>query len=193
MSQSEFKRTAMIERLFAVLADLSLQNGLKAVKVNEISQAAGIHRATFYRHLESKDDLLERGTHIFWDEILVELEEYHNQHPGNNSASTDTGADEVPGYIIFFFILILERRKIFLSFLNNNGSLYFYHETRKRIRDFMIDQRLSAIDKLNRKDNASEFVTSCLLTTLEIVTVTNSLDAVADYYRFATRGIAGLL
>ena len=191
MSQSEARRTAMIKKLFAVLAELSLQEGFQTVTVEEISQAAGIHRSTFYRHLESKDDLLERGTHIFWDEIMTKFEEYRHHRSTYKPALLNT--DEVPDYMIYFFELVRERRDIFLSFLNNNGSPYFCRESRKRIGEYINDHRLSKIVNLSRNDDTSEFITSCLITTLEIVSSKNSMDAVENYYRFVTRGTSGFI
>ena len=37
------------------------------ISVGEIAEVAGVHRATFYRHFSSKEDIVERiKTEFFW-------------------------------------------------------------------------------------------------------------------------------
>jgi AcrR family transcriptional regulator len=57
------------ERILATSYDLFLQQGVRAVGVNEIIATAGVAKATFYHHFPSKDDLVlaffERRQQLF--------------------------------------------------------------------------------------------------------------------------------
>src|SRR5215468_11127196 len=44
------------------LLDLTVEKGFSNVTVRDITQKAGINRATFYRHYQDKFDLLDRYT-----------------------------------------------------------------------------------------------------------------------------------
>ena len=46
------------ERILAVAADLFYRNGIRAVGVEAIAEAAGTNKMTLYRHFDSKDDLV---------------------------------------------------------------------------------------------------------------------------------------
>lgn len=46
------------ERILMVAADLFYRNGIRAVGVEAIAEAAGTNKMTLYRHFDSKDDLV---------------------------------------------------------------------------------------------------------------------------------------
>ena len=46
------------ERILAVAADLFYRNGIRAVGVEAIAEAAGTNKMTLYRHFDSKDELV---------------------------------------------------------------------------------------------------------------------------------------
>ncbi len=46
------------ERLVAVAIDLFYRNGFNAVGIDQVIAAAGVTKTTFYKHFESKDDLM---------------------------------------------------------------------------------------------------------------------------------------
>ena len=48
--------------ILEALLDLTVQKGFANVTVRDITQKAGINRATFYRHYQDKFDLLDRYT-----------------------------------------------------------------------------------------------------------------------------------
>src|ERR1700680_1834960 len=74
------------ERIVAVASDLFYRQGIRAVGVETIAEAAGTNKMTLYRHFQSKDELIAewvRGviaqkTHI-WDELSA-------AHPGDPAA-----------------------------------------------------------------------------------------------------------
>src|SRR5689334_13812410 len=49
------------------LLDLTIQKGFPNVTVRNITQKAGINRATFYRHYQDKFDLLDRYSQEVYD------------------------------------------------------------------------------------------------------------------------------
>lgn len=54
--------TAMEQALWSSCVALTRERGLARVRVADICRRAGVHRGTFYKHFESRDDLVERGT-----------------------------------------------------------------------------------------------------------------------------------
>ena len=46
------------ERILAVASDLFYRNGIRAVGVESIAEAAGTNKMTLYRHFSSKDELV---------------------------------------------------------------------------------------------------------------------------------------
>lgn len=46
------------ERLIAVAVDLFYRNGFVAIGIDRVIEAAGVTKTTFYKHFESKDDLM---------------------------------------------------------------------------------------------------------------------------------------
>jgi AcrR family transcriptional regulator len=71
------------ERILAAASDLFYRQGIRAVGVDAIAEAAGTNKMTLYRHFESKDALvaeylrrLSGKSDVFWARIKEE-------HPGN--------------------------------------------------------------------------------------------------------------
>ncbi|MEO8229413.1 MAG: helix-turn-helix domain-containing protein, partial [Chloroflexota bacterium] len=50
-------RVTARERLLAAASELFYERGIQATGVDAIIKAAGVAKATFYRHFPSKDDL----------------------------------------------------------------------------------------------------------------------------------------
>src|SRR3954469_19908631 len=46
------------ERLLAIAIDLFYRNGFAAVGIDQVIETAGVTKTTFYKHFESKDDLM---------------------------------------------------------------------------------------------------------------------------------------
>jgi len=66
------------ERILAAASDLFYRNGIRAVGVEAIAEAAGTNKMTLYRHFDSKDELVaeylrclatEAGR--FWDDLAA--------------------------------------------------------------------------------------------------------------------------
>ncbi len=60
------KRTATRDRIATAAAELVGANGLAATTVEQISEQAGIGRATFFRYFSSKEDAVAEGISRQW-------------------------------------------------------------------------------------------------------------------------------
>jgi len=74
------------ERILSAASDLFYRQGIRAVGVEAIAEAAGTNKMTLYRHFASKDELvaeylrcLARAAGGFWDELAA-------AHPGDARA-----------------------------------------------------------------------------------------------------------
>src|SRR5438128_11485876 len=86
VSVSANAQTPPRERILAAASDLFYRNGIRAVGVEAIAEAAGTNKMTLYRHFMSKDELVaeylrrlaaEAGR--FWDDLAA-------AHPGDPRA-----------------------------------------------------------------------------------------------------------
>jgi AcrR family transcriptional regulator len=58
IAESEEKRLPPRERIIATASELFYRNGIRAVGVEAIAEAAGTNKMTLYRHFASKDELV---------------------------------------------------------------------------------------------------------------------------------------
>ena len=77
------------ERILAAASDLFYRQGIRAVGVDAIAEAAGTNKMTLYRHFESKDSLvaeylrcLANKSQHFWAHIEREFPNNHRQQLG---------------------------------------------------------------------------------------------------------------
>jgi len=87
------------ERLLAAASDLFYRQGIRAVGVEAIAEAAGTNKMTLYRHFASKDELvaeylrrLAAGSNAIWDEL-------EERHPGSPCAQLDAWLEEMAGHL----------------------------------------------------------------------------------------------
>jgi AcrR family transcriptional regulator len=71
------------ERLLGVVADLFYNQGIRAVGVEAIAEAAGTNKMTLYRHFSSKDELVAEYLRQAASEVDRQWEIYEHAHPGN--------------------------------------------------------------------------------------------------------------
>lgn len=67
------KQQVVRDALSAAAEELFLARGFEAVTVEEIAQAAGVSRRTFFRYYKSKEDVLAERTDRLGEQLLVEL------------------------------------------------------------------------------------------------------------------------
>jgi AcrR family transcriptional regulator len=176
MSQKQMKT---FQNLFAALVNLGNRKSLDEIRVSDIAKTAGVHRATFYRHVESIQDLLERGTEYFWNDLIVSMEEIRAEKPGK---SADTNA---PEYLRHFFSRVLENRDVFKAFLLQQYPNYFQSHARKRSIDFLTHYRLIRIGDDEQKRHLAVMIGASLYATIELVVQNGSIDPYLEtYYSF---------
>lgn len=145
LSQRQLSRTA---ELFRGLARLTGEKPYGEITVAEIAREAGIHRATFYRHFETKDDLLQRGAEIFWDGMnrkisarRLEMGKLKGFH------------ERIRSMMGFFFNEVEENREILTPLLGSSGPPVFRKITEQRLTSYIEEFRLGKILPPDRRES----------------------------------------
>ncbi|MPZ38230.1 MAG: TetR family transcriptional regulator [Rhizobiales bacterium] len=88
------------ERILAVAGELFYRNGIRAVGVDAIAEAAGTNKMTLYRHFTSKDELVAeylrrcaKGEASSWDRLQA-------RHPGNPLAQLRAWLNDMFDHIV---------------------------------------------------------------------------------------------
>jgi AcrR family transcriptional regulator len=88
------------ERILAVAGELFYRNGIRAVGVDAIAEAAGTNKMTLYRHFSSKDELVAeylrqaaKGESVSWDRLQA-------QHPGDPLAQLRAWLRDMAGHVV---------------------------------------------------------------------------------------------
>jgi AcrR family transcriptional regulator len=88
------------ERILAVAADLFYRNGIRAVGVDSIAEAAGTNKMTLYRHFASKDELVAeylrrcaKGEAANWDKLAA-------RYPGDALAQLRAWLKDMSDHIV---------------------------------------------------------------------------------------------
>jgi AcrR family transcriptional regulator len=88
------------ERILAVAGELFYRNGIRAVGVDAIAEAAGTNKMTLYRHFSSKDELVAeylrqaaKGEAASWDRLQA-------QHPGDPLAQLRAWLKDMAGHVV---------------------------------------------------------------------------------------------
>jgi AcrR family transcriptional regulator len=71
------------------LIALILEQGYDAISIQDITDKAGLRRATFYLHYKDKDELLFSVLRDTFDELVVEMEKIHPYDPTNGKWTAD--------------------------------------------------------------------------------------------------------
>src|ERR1041384_8196421 len=74
------------ERILAAAADLFYRQGIRAVGVEAIAEAAGTNKMTLYRHFESKDALVAEYLRRAAGEADAHCAEFEARHPADPRA-----------------------------------------------------------------------------------------------------------
>src|SRR6185312_8444124 len=70
------------ERILAAASDLFYRQGIRAVGVESIAEAAGTNKMTLYRHFESKDELVAEYLRRLASDADNHFQELKAAHPG---------------------------------------------------------------------------------------------------------------
>src|SRR5947207_10990100 len=87
------------ERILAVAGELFYRNGIRAVGVDAIAEAAGTNKMTLYRHFSSKDELVAECLRQFARETDTQWERLTAAHPGNPRAQLKAWLHAVAGHV----------------------------------------------------------------------------------------------
>lgn len=82
-------------RLLAAAADLFYRQGIRAVGVDAVAEAAGTNKMTLYRHFASKDELVAECLREFARDALQRWQRYERVHPGDARAQIHAWLAEV--------------------------------------------------------------------------------------------------
>lgn len=172
-----------IERLFHGLAEILQNKSIADIKVEDISSRAGMHRATFYRHVESIQDLCHRGMDIFFDSIIKDMEDLKGK-----SARRANG--DIPAHIELFFQTILEKKVVLSAILGSNGPGFFRKKLEEKILNFLKDERLNNGLSSERMVIKAKLTASSLMAAMEMLIEGHSYSlCIPEYYRFVSRGL----
>ena len=87
------------DRLLAVAADLFYRQGIRAVGVEAIAEAAGTNKMTLYRHFPSKDELVAECLRQVAHEGMARWQRYEAVHPGDPRAQIQAWLTEMAGIV----------------------------------------------------------------------------------------------
>jgi AcrR family transcriptional regulator len=122
--------------LWDALVGLMSERGFSDISVSDVALAAGINRATFYRHFESKDDLFRQGCR----EILLPLaEEMSSRSPHFDDREI------IASNVGHLFKLVDARRSLFLVIFRSEGNAEASSIAEDLIYDVLFKERLNAL------------------------------------------------
>jgi len=129
------KRTQKL--ILEAMIELTAQKGFSKVTVRDITEYAGINRATFYRHYQDKFDLLDQ-----YSKALYELSDT-TPETGPQILSKGIDKQSAPG-MVKMFEYIRANAKFYRAMLGKNGDSAFSEKIRqymkKRIRRLLPEE-----------------------------------------------------
>jgi AcrR family transcriptional regulator len=87
------------ERILAAASELFYRNGIRAVGVEAIAEAAGTNKMTLYRHFSSKDELVAEYLRRLAAESDTIWQEIEQKHPGKPGAQLDAWVESMAAHI----------------------------------------------------------------------------------------------
>jgi AcrR family transcriptional regulator len=98
-----FEKTDKIpprERILAAAGDLFYRNGIRAVGVEAIAEAAGTNKMTLYRHFDSKDELVAEYLRQSAGREAAGWERLRAQHPGDPLGQLRAWLKNMSGHVV---------------------------------------------------------------------------------------------
>ena len=125
----ERSRSALVRALAKLLEGRSLSS----ISVSEICRHAGVDRATFYRHFEDREDLLERGVRLAVDAIIERIGAADPRDP-----RFDTRLGNL-------FAEIADRRDFYRPFAGANADGRLGRVLADRVSEFLLRERIAPV------------------------------------------------
>jgi AcrR family transcriptional regulator len=94
------EKTPPRERILAAAAGLFYRNGIRAVGVDAIAEAAGTNKMTLYRHFSSKDELVAEYLRQAAKGETANWERLQAQHPGDALAQLRAWLKDTFGHVV---------------------------------------------------------------------------------------------
>lgn len=88
------------ERILETARDLFHKNGIRAVGVDAIAEAAGTNKMTLYRHFDSKDDLVAECLRSVACGAVAVWKDIEDRHPGDKLAQLRAWVRAVAEHVI---------------------------------------------------------------------------------------------
>src|SRR3569832_1422102 len=87
------------ERILQAASDLFYRQGIRAVGVESIAEAAGTNKMTLYRHFESKDELVAEYLRRLASDADGHIQELKAAHPGKPCEALRAWLGEMAAHI----------------------------------------------------------------------------------------------
>jgi len=92
--ETEITRLPPRERILAAACELFYRQGIRAIGVDAIAEAAGTNKMTLYRHFASKDDLVAEYLRRLWQEKNSVWSRIAAEHPDDPEAQLQAWLQE---------------------------------------------------------------------------------------------------
>lgn len=115
------------ERLRDALLTLMLEKGYDAINVQDITDRAGLGRATFYLHYKDKDEAL-----------FAMVEDLYNDLSARIEAQVTVYAEQAPPPIQLVFEHAVENKELYQAILSGTGKTAVLNRTRDYIVTMMV-------------------------------------------------------
>jgi AcrR family transcriptional regulator len=119
------------------LIELTIRKGFAAVTVRDITEHAGVNRATFYRHYQDKFDMFDQ----YAEEVYHLLEASDAAYAPEDHASAGAGSEELPAGLVKLFEHIRTHATFYRVMLGKHGDPGFSGRIQRYIQQ-RIRQRL---------------------------------------------------
>ncbi len=129
------------EALMGALAEELEKKSFSSISVSSLCRTAGVDRATFYRHFEDKQDLLERGIAQLLDRIIQR---------------TGAGSPDDPHFlnrIEHLFQDLEKHRNMLRPFVSSSASIFIEERFKKLLFDFLLHQRIQELFPNSQKSS----------------------------------------
>ncbi len=121
------------EALLAAMANELRKKSLSEISITGICRNAGVDRATFYRHFEDKQDLIERGIAQHIDHIIGRI------------GADDKNSSQFKKRLDSLFVELDEHRESLRPFFSISTSAIFEDRIKTVLFDFLLHNRIEEI------------------------------------------------
>lgn len=172
------------------LARLLREKEFSKITVSAICREAEVDRATFYRHFEGKEDLIERGTDQLVDEIVKRIGADSLESPG------------FPNRLNALFQEIRRQQELFKAFLDRNANCVLANRLSQSIETFLSSERIAPRARQTGASDfeaamASRMTAAALVSAIQLWVSSygeTPPEAVQKLYeRYVTAGVAAVL